>query len=178
MAYFDTSKNQWRGRVMVNGKSKSALFDTEEQAKVWESQTKAVMKEKAKDAPGNVIWLKECEICNAGLCAEVDRLKESGLTENAACKQLVEQQEQILGEVIYSQSSIRNRYQWHRGKKVAQNEQALKASPGEKTPEQFWEGIARRMEKLRTALEAAPPIPCDLVERIESALKGIRIPIS
>jgi hypothetical protein len=64
-------------------------------------------------------WLKDCEICNVGLCSEVNSRKENGLTEHKACVQMSEE-----SEGLYSAAAIRNRYQYHTGKKkVAQNEQ-------------------------------------------------------
>jgi len=65
-------------------------------------------------------WLKDCEICNTGLCKTVDEYKDQGLSENAACKKMS-------GESggLYSKEAIRNRYRWHTGKKdeVGQNDQ-------------------------------------------------------
>jgi hypothetical protein len=65
-------------------------------------------------------WLKDCEICNVGLCNTVNDLKKQGLSENAACQQLSEE-----SEGLYSKETIRNRYRWHTGKKneVGQNDQ-------------------------------------------------------
>ncbi len=72
-----------------------------------------------------ISWLKDCEICNTGLCSTVNNLKEKGLTEHAACKQLSEE-----SEGLYSTEAIRGRYQWHTGKvkkkvkkKVVENQQ-------------------------------------------------------
>jgi hypothetical protein len=66
------------------------------------------------------VWLKDCEICNAGLCKTVDALKEQGLSENASCKQMSEE-----SEGLYSRNAIRSRYQWHTGKikRLADNQQ-------------------------------------------------------
>jgi len=35
---------------------------------------------------GMVIWLKECEICDAGLCVRMDALKSEGRTQREAAR--------------------------------------------------------------------------------------------
>ena len=42
-------------------------------------------------------WLKGCEICNAGLITEVDRLVESGISVNKACKLMAQEGERKIG---------------------------------------------------------------------------------
>ncbi len=56
-------------------------------------------------------WLKDCEICNVGLCKTVDEFKEQGLSENAACKQMSDD-----SEGLYSKEAIKARYRHHTGK--------------------------------------------------------------
>ena len=56
-------------------------------------------------------WLKDCEICSAGLCAAVDAKKSQGLNEFAACKALSEEAEQL-----YTTKQILDRYRYHTGK--------------------------------------------------------------
>jgi hypothetical protein len=89
-------------------------------------------------------WLKECEICNAGLCAEIDRLKEQGLTERQACRRLVFEQEAELGEVIYSHAAIRSRYRKHSGK-----EKELDRNGPPKKPEMDIEQAPSLLETLK-----------------------------
>ncbi len=57
-------------------------------------------------------WLKDCEICNTGLCKTVDAKKESGLSERAACREMSGE-----SEGLYSEDAILNRYRYHTGKK-------------------------------------------------------------
>lgn len=56
-------------------------------------------------------WLKDCEICNSGLCKAVDERKEQGLTEHAACKEMSEE-----SEGLYSTDAILGRYRYYTGK--------------------------------------------------------------
>jgi hypothetical protein len=63
-------------------------------------------------------WLKECEICNAGLCKEMDRLlAESTISEHAAAKQLALEAKEMLGFPLYSGPQLRDRYRYYKGKK-------------------------------------------------------------
>ena len=63
-------------------------------------------------------WLKECEICNAGLVAEMDSQISAGLSQRAGAKVLEAQQQDKLGDVVYSAEAILQRYRYHRGKKT------------------------------------------------------------
>ena len=56
-------------------------------------------------------WLKDCLICNTGLCKAVDELKAQGLSENAACKQMSQK-----SDGLYSGEAIKGRYRHHTGK--------------------------------------------------------------
>ena len=56
-------------------------------------------------------WLKDCEICSAGLCAAVEAKKAQGLNEFAACRALSEEAEQL-----YTTKQILDRYRYHTGK--------------------------------------------------------------
>lgn len=62
-------------------------------------------------------WLKECEVCNVGLVNEMERLMANGCSQRAAAKELVQQQEERLGTVIYPENAIRQRYMYHTNKK-------------------------------------------------------------
>jgi hypothetical protein len=55
-------------------------------------------------------WLKGCEVCNAGLCARFDELIESGEGYREAARLLQDEQKEKLGEIVYSESSLLNRY--------------------------------------------------------------------
>jgi hypothetical protein len=63
-------------------------------------------------------WLKGCEVCNAGLCARFDELIGQGMSQRQAAKELEKDQEEELGEVVYSAQALRRRLQHNR---VAQN---------------------------------------------------------
>ena len=65
-------------------------------------------------------WLHGCEICNAGLCAEMDALLASGLSQRQAAKSLEAIQQRRLGEVVYSSEALRRRYN-HNKPRVVQN---------------------------------------------------------
>lgn len=57
-------------------------------------------------------WLKNCEICSAGLCVTVDGYKkEKGVSERAACQQMAEE-----SGGLYSGKQILDRYRYHTGK--------------------------------------------------------------
>ena len=68
-------------------------------------------------------WLKDCEICNAGLIAEVDRQCDSGVSLRKACELLVREIERKFKVSPYTAQSLRDRYQYNKGlrKKVVQN---------------------------------------------------------
>jgi hypothetical protein len=56
-------------------------------------------------------WLKDCEVCNAGLCATVDRLKGDGKSEREAARSMSEE-----SAGLYSAEAILHRYRYHTGK--------------------------------------------------------------
>ena len=67
-----------------------------------------------------VSWLKECEICNAGLCSTVDTLiKEDGMGLREASRELARQAEEHFKkegasiEDSFSADAILSRYRWH-----------------------------------------------------------------
>jgi hypothetical protein len=94
-------------------------------------------------------WLKDCEICNAGLTAEMDeQIKEKGLGQREAAKELVKQQEQELGYVIYTENAIRQRYRYYKGKKdkkVGQIDPTKEKGP--KDREKEWEKEIKKQAK-------------------------------
>jgi len=65
-------------------------------------------------------WIKGCEICNAGLLEEMDRLIEKGTSAAKASEILASQQEDKIGIELYSAENIRDRYRYHRGKKIGE----------------------------------------------------------
>lgn len=73
-------------------------------------------------------WLKECEVCNAGLVTEMERLMGNGISQRAAAKELVQQQEERLGTVIYPESAIRQRYMYHTNK-VGRKDKVVEFQP-------------------------------------------------
>jgi hypothetical protein len=62
-------------------------------------------------------WLKGCEICNAGLVAEMDRLVDSGISVNKAAGILAKEGQRKIGDLVYSQAAIRARYLLHKGQR-------------------------------------------------------------
>jgi hypothetical protein len=56
-------------------------------------------------------WLENCLICNSGLCVEIDKRKQDGLTERAACKELSAE-----SQGLYSEEALLSRYRYHTGK--------------------------------------------------------------
>jgi len=57
-------------------------------------------------------WLKDCEICNAGLCKAVDERKGKGMSERAACRDMSKE-----SDGLWSENQILNRYRYHTNKK-------------------------------------------------------------
>jgi hypothetical protein len=66
-------------------------------------------------------WLRECEICNVGLCKEMTYLTNSvekggvGLSVREAAKRLEEQAVKEIGEKVWSAEQIRYRFLYHTG---------------------------------------------------------------
>jgi hypothetical protein len=61
-----------------------------------------------------VPWLKGCEVCNAGLLKRMDELKERGLSEREAAREMEREAEQAIGEKVWDAGKIRNRYKYHK----------------------------------------------------------------
>lgn len=57
----------------------------------------------------NINWLKDCELCNNGVCKRIDDLKESGLSERAAAKQMEQD-----CDGLRDASKIRDRYRYYK----------------------------------------------------------------
>ncbi len=55
-------------------------------------------------------WLKDCAICNEGLCSTVDELKKKGLSEKKIFKRMSDE-----SEGVYSEGAIRQRYKYYKG---------------------------------------------------------------
>ncbi len=60
-------------------------------------------------------WLEGCEICNVGLVSEVNKLKESGISERAACRVLSKTAEEKFKTPMWSEKVILDRYRYHIG---------------------------------------------------------------
>lgn len=84
----------------------------------------AAVPEIKKDGPTKppVSWLKDCEICNAGLCKEMTYLTDSadrgglGLPVREAAKRLEEQGKKQIGDTVWTAEQIRARYLYYAGK--------------------------------------------------------------
>lgn len=61
-------------------------------------------------------WLKGCEVCNAGLVSEMDRLVDLDVPVQKAAKILAKQAAKELGNELYSAISIQNRYRYYTNK--------------------------------------------------------------
>jgi hypothetical protein len=99
-------------------------------------------------------WLKDCEICNAGLCSEMDKLTgEHNLSQRTAAAQLAKVVEDRLGYPLYSADTLRKRYQRHTNKLGRNVPPAKKtSSPRSKTPVNLVERIQKK-EKLKKSPE-------------------------
>lgn len=64
-------------------------------------------------------WLKDCEICNAGLCKRMDELTQGGkgLSEREAAKVMEAEAAASIGEKVWNAEQIRHRYLYHSGKR-------------------------------------------------------------
>jgi hypothetical protein len=93
-------------------------------------------------------WLKGCEVCNAGLCARFDELISSGQGCRKAARLLEDEQKEILGEVVYSYSSLLNRYYRNKPQRCSETEQS---NPDNTKPVEKWPKCERcgqrRVEK-------------------------------
>jgi DNA repair photolyase len=79
----------------------------------WKDSVKAVIgPEVSKEPKPNKRppWLKDCEICNAGLCSTMDRLKAEGKSEREAAKTMEQEAVQIIGAKVWTAQQIRARY--------------------------------------------------------------------
>lgn len=85
------------------------------------------MKEKAtNDDALKVDWLKGCEICSAGLCAEMDKfIEKHNMTERMAAKHLARSAEKVLGILLYNSDQIRSQYRYYKGKNNNKVEEIL-----------------------------------------------------
>lgn len=77
-------------------------------------------------------WLKDCEICNVGLCSCLDELVEKGMSIREAARRMEKE-----SEGLYSESAIRNRYQYYKDpnrKKAGGISATPKSSPQKSSP--------------------------------------------
>jgi len=65
-----------------------------------------------------IYWLKECEICDAGLCRRMDELQEAGYTQRESARIMEDEAAECLGEVLWKAPQIRRRYLYHSGKRI------------------------------------------------------------
>jgi hypothetical protein len=77
-------------------------------------------------------WLKGCEVCNTGLCNRFNELIQSGLSQRQAAERMEKEQQEQIGNVVYSADALRQRYQFHTGKSSAPD--SGRVSPISKTP--------------------------------------------
>jgi hypothetical protein len=70
-------------------------------------------------------WLKDCLICNAGLCTRVKELLSEGKTERQASREMEQEQ----GESVYSAEAILQRYRYHTSKKGSCQSDTQKRQP-------------------------------------------------
>lgn len=80
-----------------------------------------------------VDWLKDCEICNAGLCHQMDEYKSAGMSDRDAATQVEKD-----SNGLYSASVIRDRYRYH-----------AKRQGGGKSPKMTDDEILARAEKIK-----------------------------
>jgi len=57
----------------------------------------------------NVKWLKDCEICNTGLCKQIDEYKEQGMSERAASRKMEQECDEL-----WSADKIYGRYRYYK----------------------------------------------------------------
>ena len=63
-------------------------------------------------------FMQGCELCNVGVVKEVDKLKERGMKEAQAYREIAAQITQVFGEELFSEQSIKSRYLRLKGKVV------------------------------------------------------------
>jgi hypothetical protein len=74
-------------------------------------------------------WLEGCEICNAGLVAEMDTLVDSGISVRKAAKIMSEEGERKIGDLVYTEAAIRARYLLHKGKREPHPNKVVHSEP-------------------------------------------------
>lgn len=114
-------------------------------------------------------WLKDCEICNVGLCKAVVERKEQGMSERAACRDMSEE-----SEGLYSEDAIYSRYRYYTGK--------LKASVCEShTDDEILRAAdAIKEKRLKEDLETTPGVQGLIEDFLQTdyygfTLKGLEI---
>lgn len=79
-------------------------------------------------------WLKGCEICNAGLITEVDRLVESGgMSVRKACDLMAKEGKRKIGDMVYTSAAIRGRYIHYKGLVERKKEEVVETQPPDTT---------------------------------------------
>ena len=108
-------------------------------------------------------WLKDCEICNAGLCEEIDRLIEKdNLSQRTAAAHLAKVVEDRLGYPLYSADTLRKRYQRHTNR-LGRND------PPNKTKDKSEENLP---PKTKTTIKKPPEIE----KRLKQLAEDMRYP--
>ena len=88
---------------------------------------------------GIMTWLKECEICSAGLCKSVDERKSQGKNEHTVCNEMSEE-----SNGLYSGKQILDRYRYHTGK-----DKKVSEFPKEKATEFTENEILKKAVKIK-----------------------------
>jgi hypothetical protein len=89
---------------------------------------------KKREETNKVNWLKDCDICNTGICKRFDELTApaskggKGLSEREAAKVMEKEAEEQIGTKVWSAEQIRRRYAYHTGK--WENDKKPKKAPG------------------------------------------------
>jgi hypothetical protein len=82
-----------------------------------------------------VNWLKECDICNVGLCKRLDELVSpvsaggQGLSEREAARVMEKEAEEQIGKKVWTAGQIRRRYVYHTGKWESDKKPVKPAGP-------------------------------------------------
>lgn len=98
-------------------------------------------------------WLKDCEVCNAGLCSRIDTLKEEGKSVRQACKDLEQE-----SKGIWSASQINARYLYYTGVRKPNTPRKPRKSH----------------QKTRTTLSGSPHPGDPIVAEYEATIKGLK----
>lgn len=66
---------------------------------------------------GHIKWLKDCQVCNDGLCSQMNGIMEKQkISENNAATVLADMVERQVGYPIYTAKQLRDRFRYHTNK--------------------------------------------------------------